>query len=330
MGKFVSNGPFRLEARPSRELMVLVRNGTYHGRSTGNVQRVELSLLLPQQSSLALLETYAAGDLDVFHPRELPFTDLDRTRERYAGEFVLEPWLQTHYLGFNTRRPPFDDVRVRRALVLAADRERLASVLLAGFVFPATGGFVPPGMAGHSAGIALPYDPEGARELLAEAGYPSGRRFPTVVFFTRDAAVDLESSEFLRQGWQDELGIEVRLETVEFRAFADRLDREPPGIFAWCWVADYLDPDNFLRVALAGMGWQNPDYEGLVGKASRLTDQRQRMRLYKQADQILVDEAAVVPLFYGRNSLLIKPWVRRFPMSALGGWFWKDIIIEPH
>jgi ABC-type oligopeptide transport system substrate-binding subunit/class 3 adenylate cyclase len=332
VGKFVSNGPFRLEARPSDELMVLVRNPAYHGRSTGNLQRVELSLLLPQHTSLALLEMYAAGDLDVFHPRELPFPDLGRTRQRYAGEFVLEPWLQTHYLGFNASRPPFDDVRVRRAFVLAADRETLASVALGGFVFPATGGFVPPGMAGHSPGIALPYDPGGARKLLAEAGYPGGRRFPPVVFLTRTATADLESSEFLRQVWQDELSIEVRLETVEFGAYADRLEREPPDVFAWCWVADYPDPDNFLRVAyaMAGMRWQNPAYEGLVEKARRLTDQRQRMGLYKQADRILVEEAAVVPLFYGRNSLLIKPWVRRFPRSARGGWFWKDIIIESH
>ncbi len=200
VGKFVSNGPFRLEAHPSAELMVLVRNPAYHGRSTGNLQRVELSLLLSRESSPALLEAYEAGDLDVYHPWELPTSDMDRTRQRHPEEFVSEPWLHTHYLSFNTSRPPFDDVRVRRAFVLAMDRETLSGVALGGTVFPATGGFVPPNMAGHSPGIALPYDPDEARKLLAEAGYPGGRGFPPVVCLTLLATVQKEPSEYLRLG----------------------------------------------------------------------------------------------------------------------------------
>ncbi|MFC2037980.1 peptide ABC transporter substrate-binding protein, partial [Chloroflexota bacterium] len=332
VGTFVCNGPFRLEARPSDERMVLVRNPAYHGRSTGNLQRVELSLHLSRESSPALLEAYETGDLDVYHPWELPTSDMDRARQRHPGEFVSEPWLHTHYLAFNTSRPPFDDVRVRRAFVLATDRETLAGVALGGFVYPATGGFVPPGMAGHTPGIALPYDPEGARDLLAEAGYPRGRGFPPVVCVTLPATVHREHGEFLRQVWQEELGIEVEEEVVAFGAYADRLERELPDLFAWGWVADYPDPDNFLRIGFAAVqtGWRNPAYEELVEKARRLTDQRQRMRLYSKADRILVEEAAIGPLFYGRNTLLIKPWVHKFPMSARGGWFWKDVVIEPH
>lgn len=331
MGKFACNGPFLLEARPSDELLVLVRNPAYHGRSTGNLQRVELSLLLSRESSLALLEAYEAGDMDVYYTWELPTPEEDRARQRHAGEFFSEPWLHTLYLALNTSRPPFDDVRVRRAFVLAMDRETLAGVVLAGSVFPATGGFVPPGMAGHSPGIALPYDPERARQLLAEAGYPGGSGFPPVACVTLVATVHKECSEDLRQGWQAELGIEVRDELVAFNDYAGRLDSAPPDLFAWGWVADYPDPDNFLRVALATPGqWRDPAYEGLVEKARRLTDQQQRMQLYGQADRILVEEAAVVPLLYARNTLLIKPWIRKFPMSARGGWFWKDVVIEPH
>jgi ABC-type oligopeptide transport system substrate-binding subunit len=332
VGKFVSNGPFLLEARPSDELMVLARNPDYHGRSTGNLQHVELSLLSSRQSSLALLESYEAGDLDVYHPWELPLAEMDRARQRHPGEFLLEPWLQTHYLAFNTSRPPFDDPRVRRALAMATDREALASAVLGGFVFPATGGFVPPGMAGHSPGIALPYDPKAARDLLAEAGYPGGRGFPPVGCLTRTFTADRESTEYSRRGWQNELGVEVSLEVVESGEYLDRLVREPPDVFALCWVADYPDPDTFLRVAFATtpIVWRNPPYEGLVEKGRSVTDQRQRMALYGQADRMLVQEAALLPLFYGRNSLLIKPWVRKFPVSARGDWFWKDVIIEPH
>jgi oligopeptide transport system substrate-binding protein len=332
VGKFVSNGPFRLKARHSDEGMVLVRNPAYHGRSLGNVQRVQLTLRLSRDTALTLLEAYEAGDLDVYYPWELASPDMDRARQRHAGEFVLEPWLHTIYLAFNTSQPPFDDIRVRRALALGIDRETLASVALGGFVVPATGGFVPPGMAGHSPGIALPYDPQGARELLAEAGYPGGRRFPPIVCLTLPATVPQEHAAYLRQAWLEELSVQVTEETAEWDTYADRLDRDPPHLYAWGWVADYPDPDNYLRVGLATVrtGWQNPTYEGLVETARKLTDQGQRVRLYSQADQILVEEAAVVPLLYCRNSLLIKPWIRRFPMSPCGRCFWKDVVIEPH
>jgi oligopeptide transport system substrate-binding protein len=332
VGKFVNNGPFRLEARPSDELIVLTRNPAYHGRFTGNLQRVEISLVLSRDSSLALLETYEDDHLDVYNTLRLRASDMDRVRQRHPGDFVSEPWLHANYLAFNTSRPPFDDVRVRRAFVLAADRETLASVALGGFVVPATGGFVPPGMPGHSPGIALPYDPESARQLLAEAGYPGGRGFPSVVHLTMTTTVHQEYGEYLCQAWQEQLGVEVRDQPTEWDSFYDSVDRQPPDLWGWGWVADYPDPDSFLRVGVATTptGWTSGTFDVLVEQARRLTDQRQRMLLYGQADLILVEEAAIVPLFYNRNTLLIKPWVRKFPLSARGGWFLKDTVIEAH
>jgi oligopeptide transport system substrate-binding protein len=257
---------------------------------------------------------------------------MDRARQRYPDEFVLEPWLQSHCLVFNASRPPFDDVRVRRAFTLATDRETLASVGLGGFVFPATGGLVPPGMAGHSPGIALPYDPERARELLQEAGYPGGRGFPPAVCLLRSFTVDQESTDYACRGWRDHLGVEISLEAIEWVELMDKLQTQPPDLFVWCWVADYPDPDNFLRVALRTLptGWHNATYERLVEQGRRISDQRHRMSLYGRADRILIEEAPLMPLFYGRNSVLVKPWVRKFPMSPRGGWFWKDVVIEPH
>jgi oligopeptide transport system substrate-binding protein len=232
-------------------------------------------------------------------------------------------------MGFDTSRPPFDDPRVRQAFALAIDRESLANVAFRGYVSPATGGFVPPSIPGHSAGIGLPYDPKRARHLLAEAGYPGGHGFPDVDSPTRRAA--LPHPEYLQTQWRENLSIEITWEVMEWAIYLERLE-ESPHIFLMGWLADYHDPDNFLRVGLwrERVRWRNEGYDRLVEEARRVTDQGARMQLYRQADRILVEEAAIIPLYYGRQHLLVKPWVSKFlPTSAAGRPRWKDVVIEP-
>ena len=330
-GNIVTNGPFILKAWQRGQSMVFSRNPKHHGRFRGNVQRVELLPLLPIQAEWsAALEVYEADGLDILNITWSPPAEKDRARQQHTGEYVSAPWLQTLYVGFDVTRSPFDDVRVRRAFVMATDRETLAEVVMMGYMSPALGGFVPPGMPGHSPGIALPYDPERARQLLAEAGYPGGRGFPVVDLPA--PLVPEAMSEYMEAQWRENLGIGINWEVMEWAMFLDRIARDPPHIFGTGWSADYPDPDSFLRVALPWMsrGWRNEPYEGLVEEARRVMDQGERMKLYRQADRILVEEALVMPLAYWRWHLLVKPWVSRYPMSPIGYWFWKDVIIEPH
>jgi oligopeptide transport system substrate-binding protein len=211
---------------------------------------------------------------------------------------------------------------VRRAFALAVDRETLVDVSRRGYQLPATGGFVPPGMPGHSADIGLPYDPDQARQLLAEAGYAGGGGFPAVQA-RMGGLVDSEV-EHLRVRWRANLGVEVRR--------YDESGQEPPHLSVRTWLASYPDPDEFLRgpFLLYGTGWRNETYTRLVEEARRLMVQDERMKLYKEADKILIEEAAVMPLFYGRYHMLARPWVRKYPVCALKWCFWKDVIIEPH
>jgi ABC-type oligopeptide transport system substrate-binding subunit/class 3 adenylate cyclase len=328
----VTNGPFRLEAWQRHTSIVLIRNAEYHGRFTGNLQRVELSLLPPEEWAPAL-ERYEAGDLDIYHALELPLLEMDRARQRHAGEYVSAPWLLTLFTAFDSSRAPFDDSRVRRAFVLAADREKLVDKVMRGQYFPATGGFVPRGMPGYAAETALPYDPEGARRLLAEAGYPGGHGFPHTVFLAPPGPAYREVNAWLLAQWQEELGVGIQEEAItEWPAFFERLSRDPPRLYTWGWMADYADPDNFLREGIPReqTGWRNEVYDALVEKARRVTDQEERLKLYRQADRILVVEAAIMPVAYARWHLLVKSWVSRYPTSAMSSCFWKDVIIEPH
>jgi len=129
------------------------------------------------------------------------------------------------------------------------------------------------------------------------------------------------------------LGIEVAVETVDVAALCNRLHSgEPPHISITTWMADYPDPDSFLRAShlKSHTRWRDEAYDRLVEEARRVMDHGERIKLYSQADRILMQEAVIVPLTYGRSHLLVKPWVRRLPTSPIDRWSWQDVIIEPH
>jgi ABC-type oligopeptide transport system substrate-binding subunit/class 3 adenylate cyclase len=331
VGNIVTNGPFRLGSWDQAESMILFCNPAYRGRVMGNVQRVEISLL-PREKQPARLKTYEADGLDILDMTFFPSAEMESARQRHAGEYISVPELATFYIGFDVARPPFDAPPVRQAFVLAADRETLVDVIGEGWAFPATGGFVPPGMPGHSAGIGLPFHPQQARELLADAGYPDGRGFPTVDAWVPSGPLSSLAAEYLQAQWSENLGVEIVWQAVEEEMYVDALRRGTPHLWLTGWAADFFDPDNFLRVGLPWQrtGWRDEAYDKLVEKAGRVMDQGERVRLYQEADRILVHDAAIMPLSYSRLHLLVKPWVGNPPASATAVRLWKDIIIEPH
>ena len=149
----VTNGAFRLESWKRGESMLLARNPAYYGGFGGNIQEVLLSFILPWSGGLDL---YSENRLDILDISFFQPQDLDAARQYWINDYRCLPRLATGFTGFDTSRPPFDDQRVRQAFALATDRQALASLLRGDQVFPASGGLVPPGMPGHTPGIALP------------------------------------------------------------------------------------------------------------------------------------------------------------------------------
>ncbi len=324
----VSNGAFALQAwqqqGDQQGEIHLVRNPRYHGRFLGNLSEV---ILCAYPTPERRLEAYETGQLDMLSLRNF-MEQRERMRQKHPGEYLSAPNLGLQYLGFAVHSPPFDDERVRRAFVMAVDRERYADEFLHGFAFPATGGFVPPGMPGHSAGIGLDFEPERARQLLAEAGYPGGTGFPQVEFI---AGPGLDADlEYLVARWNEELHIQVQGKVLGWDEYLERMQNRLPDIFMSIWVNDYPDPDNFLREndAVRWAGWHEPRYLELVEAARRTLDQQKRLEMYREADTILIEAAALMPFKYLRSHFLLKPCVKRFPVSAIGWWYLAEVILE--
>ncbi|NOZ72417.1 MAG: AAA family ATPase, partial [Chloroflexi bacterium] len=243
----VGNGPFLLSEWKPGERLQLVRNPAYHGVRHGNVARVNVTLLDNWSGQTPLFE---ADELDIVSAHNLPAREVLHLMRRQIFHEIVVPELSVSYVTFNTRKPPFNDRRVRLAFVLATDRQRLASMLLDKYNLPVTGGFLPPGLAGHVPDLALPHDPDRARELLAEAGYPAGAGLPILQSIEgKRANIWRATSTLLREQWQRHLGVRVETKRVSKIEVLEHLyGDQPPHLCFLGWRADYPTPNNFLRI----------------------------------------------------------------------------------
>jgi len=320
----VGNGPFRLVSWQPGQSISLERNPHYTGAFPGNLHAAELDLVHDHERTLA---RYEAGELDV---AGLATKHVERIRYRYPGEYRTFPHPGLSFIGFNLAHPPLDDPLVRQALVHATDRAGLVDLLMHGYPTPVAGGFLPPGVPGHSPAAGLVYDPERARQLLAQAGYPGGRAFPELDLYLFQSEELERMGELVQRSWKEALGITLRLQHADL--LDQFYDRNLPGLWYITWLADYPDPDNFLRVALEyyqiSASWKNADFDRLVKQARRCLDPQRRAQMYSQADRLLTGDGVIMPLNYLRDHLLVKPWVKNLRPGPLQHYYLKDVILE--
>jgi ABC-type oligopeptide transport system substrate-binding subunit/DNA-binding SARP family transcriptional activator len=326
----VTCGPFKIESWDYGKSAILVRNPNYFGESTGNLSRVELvGVVEPSEA----LELYEVGALDTVRFRTLQVRKGKGINQLYPGELLSYPVLATNFIAVQVSRRPFDNSQIRRAFAKTIDRRSLANLVLEGNVLSATGGFVPPGMPGYSPGIGISFDVKKAQEYLAQSGFPNGRGFPRVSLLA-GPNIDVRVTDFLREQWQKHLNVEIQVSTGEDdRSYIDVVHDRDYDLTLNGWLADYPDPSNYLDPDFALMqfsGWQTDIYRRIVEEAQRCTSPVERMNLYSKADRMLVTEAAIIPVFYPRSFRLLKPWIRRFPISSMWDYYWKDVVIDPH
>lgn len=322
----ISNGAFRL-VEFDAEHALLERNPDYFGEFSGSLDQFKWKVLADPATTL---RDYRSGQADY----AVGLTSGDVSDEVPASEILKIQGLLTDGLILIPDLPPLDDVRVRHAMIHATDREQLYKVFGSHFAW-AHGGIVPPGMAGHSPELGLEFNLERARQLLAEAGYPDGKNMPVLKVHYPDGWRK-EIPEELKRQWLAHLGIQLEIDLMSMDAPWWTI--KDSHIQMGGWVADYPDPDNFLRQSsfyrvLRTRGWRHSRLEQLLEEAAHTTDRTRRLAMYREADRILVNEEAVVaPLQYsaGRYVELVKPWIKGVKYNALGNYSLKDIVIEPH
>jgi oligopeptide transport system substrate-binding protein len=245
-----------------------------------------------------------------------------------SQQFFVTPYPGLQYIGLNTVRPPTDDVRVRKALALAFDKEAFLDEIMWSEAWQPTSCVIPPSVMGHQprGSCGHQYDPEGARALLAEAGYPDGKGFPTLHLWVWWESSAEDALRIVAAQWEETLGITTEVHTIDWETYWDYLDdcRVNREALAACelnsyseaWYMDYGDPHFLLDVVFAPdstwqyTGWENERYEELLALALAELDTAQRVEHYKEADKILVEEQAVViPLLYIQQPVLAKDGV---------------------
>ena len=315
-------GPFRLKEYVVGESLVLGRNEQFH---LGPPKLEEIEFILSGGTSLLMYENQE------IHVAGVGLADLDRLNDPSNDLF---PELRTapasfsvNYIGLNVNEPPLDDVKVRQALNLAIDKQEIATIVLGDLVEPADG-ILPPNFPGYDEGVSgYEFDPVRARQLLEESKYGDDlENIPPITITTPGnfgANVSLDM-EVILQMWERNLGITAEFQQTEYATFLKDLHKGRFQMFDIGWIADYPDPENFLDILFHSEStnnhthYSNPEVDDLLMQARVETNTATRYDLYNQAEQMILDDAPWVPLWFdGESKLLVKPNVHDYLLPPL-------------
>jgi oligopeptide transport system substrate-binding protein len=301
----VTNGPFTLASwKHENEIQLRANPNYFLGKPV--MDRITMFMVNEKTTAVAM---YEQGQLDFIDNRSIP--TLEKKRLAKQRGFRNVPQLRGYYYGFATDRKPFDDPRVRKAFAMAIDRETFPKILQGGEK-PASS-WIPPGMLAHNSKIGVHFNPPEARRLLREAGYPDGKGLPRIVLAYNTEEDHKLVAEAVQSMWQRNLSVVVSLDNQEWKVYLKKLQNDPPHVFRLGWGADYPDPDNFMKLFTAHSGnnntrWKNPRYDQLLELAARELDSKNRVKLYDEAQRILVEsDLPIVPLFWTSESTLLNP-----------------------
>ena len=339
---YICNGPYYISDWVPSERLVLTKNPNYVGGwDSSKIVSDTITMLLLEDSS-ASYAAYNSGEAQLI--KDVPTDEIPSlTKAEDGGDFYVDTILGTYYLSLNDQKEPFNDVNVRKALSLAIDRDYVANTIMQGTYTPAYN-LVGPGIVdengmfydnanGGKTYISEDYEAnlEAAKQALADAGYPNGEGFPVIEYSTNDAGYHTPVAEYLQQAW-GELGITVNINKVEWASFtpmrrAGDYDASRNG-----WVMDYNDPSNMIELFTTGNGnndgkYSSADFDAAV-EASKVADKSVHFQKLHEAEDILMNDYACIPVAYYNDFWLQSPSLKGTWHSPYGYWYLQYGYVE--
>lgn len=308
-GRLLSSGPFVLKEWTTQQRVVVEKSPTYYDRDRVRLNAVHF---YPTDSIDAEERAYRAGQLHATW--SLPLSKVLPAQRENNPALRIDRNMETYFFRLNVRKAPLNDVRVRRALALAVDRDTIAGKILPGGRAPAPT-FVPPLLKGYTPPARQAYDLAAARQLLAEAGHAGGAGLPPIEILYNNSEILRLVAEAIQQMWHRDLGIEVRLVNQEYKSvFASRRAGDYQVLLG-SWTADYLDATTFLDLWRGDSGnnhtgWSDPAYDALSDRANTIADPAARAAVLAQAEALVLDAAPIIPLYFNTHVYLLHPAVK--------------------
>lgn len=350
LNRTVGTGPFVIKAVKTDEAVVMARNENYWGHDEfGNqlpyLDGIKVSFIKEDKTEMMEL---AKGNLEMKY--RLPFSMIDEIldeNKQLKGDYKkfqlqITPEYAIQFYGFLVLDPVFKKKEVRLAFNHAIDRAKIADFTAKGEGTPAFNGFVPLGLPGYNNALVKghTFDVKKAKEYLAKAGYPDGKGFPKITLeINSGGGRNLDVAEAIKSMLSQNLNIEIDLSQVVWAQHTNNVELGKTNFWRFGWVADYPDPNNFLNLFYGKnvpatmeeaaytnpSRYKNPAFDALYEKALVTTDDAERNKLYAQLDQMIVDDAPVLLIYYSMNRRLLQPYVKNFPNNGMEYRNFRDV-----
>lgn len=327
-GNYVGNGPFILSKWEQNRVIVVEKNRHYWDAATVKLDAIHFQPVGQLSTEERMFRT---GQLHITYT--MPEEKIATYLKDDPDLIKIHPYFGTYFYRLNTTIPPLNDVRVRRALAMSIDRESIVKNVTKGGQVPAYT-LTPPDTLGYTARAAIPYDVDQARQLLAEAGYPDGKGFPVLQLLFNTLESHQKIAVAIQQMWKQVLNIDITLQNQEWKVFLDNEMLMNFQITRASWIGDYIDPNTFLDMFLTDggnnkSGWSNPQYDELIAKAANTADQQQRYELFQQAEEILMNEVPIIPVYTYSKVYLQSPAVKGWYPNIMDYHPYKYVYLEP-
>ncbi len=326
-GNLVGNGPFVLKEWVANDHVTVAKNPHYWGHDNVRLREIRFYAVDNTDTEERM---FRSGQLHT--TSSVPIAKIESYRRDRPEVLHLTPILGTFYLSLNTRHPPLNDPRVRRALALALDRKAIAETVLRGGERPAFS-FTPDGMGDYAVGAKLKENADEARRLLAEAGFPGGAGFPKLDFIFNTNSSHAAVAEAVQFMWKRELGIESELRNMEWKVYLNTVRSGNYQVARIGWEAVVLDPHDFLEQFRTGSsnnwtGWSSPEYDRILEQSEKTADNVERHTLLQQLDTIIEREMPIIPIYHNTHRSLVLPVVKGFPDNAINIKIFQQTYLE--